>query len=63
MKTETVTVAQAAQELGRTVAWVRYYMELGQLPIGRVIHKPGGRKKTFIIYRSKLDRELGRDKK
>ena len=56
----TVTVAQAAAELGHTVAWVRYYMELGQLPIGRVVRKPGGKKKTYVIYRDKLDQEIGR---
>ena len=57
----TVSVKDAAAELGRTVAWVRYYMDLGQLPIGRVVCKPCGKKKTYLIYRDKLDQELGRN--
>jgi len=35
-------------------------MEIGALPIGRVIKRKGGRRKTFLIYRPLLDAEIGK---
>ena len=58
--TNRVTVEQAAKELGLAEATVRYYMELGKLPLGEVLRRPGCRRRTYVIYRNKLDAVLGR---
>lgn len=55
-----VTVAQAAKELGLNVATVRYWIETGQLPIGRYVKCKGSKRGTYLIYRDLLDAELGR---
>lgn len=55
-----VTTAEAAKELGLNIATVRYWMEIGQLPIGRVVKVPGSRRKTYIVYRDKLNAEVGK---
>lgn len=59
-KSNRVSVSQAADELGLDIATVRYYIETGQLPIGRYIKRKGARRGSYLIYRDLLDRELGR---
>ena len=59
-QTNRVSVAEAAKELGLHECTVRYQMEIGALPIGRVIKRKGGRRKTFLIYRPLLDAEIGK---
>ena len=58
--TNRVTVEQAAKELDMHINTVRYYMELGKLPIGEVLQRPGGKRKTYVIYRGKLNAVLGK---
>lgn len=60
-KSNRVSVAQAAKELGLAECSVRIWMESGQLPIGRCIKRKGGRRATYLIYRDLLDKELGKD--
>lgn len=55
-----VTVAQAAEELGIHVATLRYMLETEQIPIGRCIRRKGSKRRTYLIFRDKLDKELGR---
>ena len=55
-----VTVEQAAKELGLNVATVRYWIETGQLPIGRYVKRRGAKRGTFLIMRDKLNQELGK---
>lgn len=59
MSGNRVPVAQAARELGLAVATVRYYMEQGKLPIGIVLQPETGGRKTYVIYRDKLDAVTG----
>ena len=55
-----VTVAQAAAELGLHECTVRWWIRTGELPIGRYVKGRGGRRGQYLIYRDKLDAELGR---
>ena len=55
-----VSVAQAAKELQMDVATVRYLIETGQLPIGRYFRRKGAKRGTYVIWRDKLDAELGK---
>ena len=55
-----VTVEQAASELGLNVATVRYWIETGQLPIGRYVKRKGAKRGTYLIMRDKLNQELGK---
>ena len=55
-----VPVAQAAKELGLDIGTVRYWIETGLLPIGRYVKRKGSKRGTYMIYRDKLDAELGR---
>ena len=55
-----VTVAQAAKELGLDVATVRFWIETGQLPIGRYVKRKGAKRGTYLIFRDKLDKEMGK---
>lgn len=59
--TNRVSVAQAAKELGLDVATVRFWIETGQLPIGRYVKRKGAKRGTYLIFRDKLDKELGKD--
>ena len=60
MISNRITVAQAAKELGLNPATVRYWIETGQLPIGRYIKRKGSKRGTYLIYRDRLDQELGK---
>lgn len=55
-----ITVADAAKELGLSQATVRFWIETGQLPIGRYIKRKGSKRGTYLIYRDRLDQELGK---
>ena len=55
-----VSVSQAAAELGLNVATVRYWIETGQLPIGRYVKRRGAKRGTYLIMRDKLNQELGK---
>ena len=55
---ERLSVMQAAQLLGIAPETVRYLMEKGELPIGRVIKNQ--RRNTFLIYRELVNREIGK---
>ena len=59
-KSNRVTVEQAASELGLNVATVRYWIETGQLPIGRYVKRKGAKRGTYLIMRDKLNQELGK---
>ena len=55
-----ITVAQAARELGLSVATVRYWMETGKLDIGIYLKKKGGKRAMYVVLRDKLDTVLGK---
>lgn len=57
---ERLTVAQAAELLQISPQMVRHHMELGSLPIGRVLGHSGGHRKTYLIYRELIEKEIGR---
>lgn len=57
---ERVTVEQAARELGLAPQGVREYMKRGLIDIGVVLPAVQGEKKRYVIFRSKLDRFLGK---
>ena len=57
---QRLTVAQAAELLQISPQMVRYHMEIGSLPIGRVLGHSGGHRKTYLIYRELVEREIGR---
>lgn len=59
-KSNRVTTAEAAKELGLDVATVRFWIETGQLPIGRYVKRKGAKRGTYLIFRDKLDREMGK---
>lgn len=61
MGSNRVTTAEAAKELGLNIATVRYWMEIGQLPIGRVVKARGSKRKTYMIYRDLLNAEMGKN--
>ena len=58
---ETVTVRQAAKELGIAECSVRIWVEAGMLPIGHYVKRKGGRRGKYIISRRLLDKYLGKD--
>lgn len=59
MSTERVPLLQAAKELGIAPQGLREYMKRGLIDLGEVL--PGtGKRKNYLIYRSKLDRILGK---
>lgn len=60
-KTERVPVRQAAKELGVSPQAVRVQMERGLLDIGIVMPSVEGTKRQYWIYRSKLDKILGKE--
>lgn len=55
-----VTVAEAAKELGLSVATVRYWMETGKLDIGIYLKKRGGKRAMYVVLRDKLNTVLGK---
>lgn len=55
-----VSVAQAAKELGLHECTVRFWIETGKLPIGRYVKRKGAKRGTYVIWRNKLDEELGK---
>lgn len=59
---ERVSLAQAAKELGMNPQGVREHMKrnLFAVPIGYVTN-PSGRKYQYHIYRSMLDKHLGKE--
>lgn len=60
MESNRVSVTQAAKELGLAPQGVRVQMLRGELDIGRVVRSVTGNGKRFLIYRDKLDKELGK---
>lgn len=58
---ERVTVQQAAKELGLAPQGVRVQMIRGELDIGRVVPSVSGNGRRYLIYRDKLNKELGKD--
>ncbi|ODM03177.1 hypothetical protein BEI61_03971 [Eisenbergiella tayi] len=65
VESERVPMKQAAKELGVAQETVRYYMMIGRWDdLGDVI-PPNDRstRYRFIIYRSRLDKHLGRERK
>lgn len=57
---ERITVAEAAKLLEISEETVRYGMELGQLPIGRVVCRKGSHRRTFLIYKERVYKLIGR---
>ncbi len=60
-ESQRVPTAQAARELGLAQETVRYFMETGQLRIGKVVKSRSGKSKRYLIFRPLLDKELGKD--
>lgn len=58
--TERVSVLQAAKELGVAPQAVRIQMQRGLLDIGEVLPSIQGSRKQYWIYRTKLDKILGK---
>lgn len=65
MKSERVTVKEAAEILGIGVQSLRDKMADGTINIGTVVKgKPnqyGSRQNTYLIYRAKLERFIGKE--
>ncbi len=60
MKSNRVSVLQAAKELGIAPQGVREYMKRGLLDIGEVRPSIEGDQCRYFIYRDRLDRHLGK---
>lgn len=64
---ERVSVREAADILGMSVQNLRDKMADGTIPIGTVVigktNQYGSRKNTYLIYRPKLERFIGKDSK
>ena len=60
MEREVVTVEQAAYELKLSKQGVREYMKRGLIDIGDVLPAIHGKGYRYRIYRSKLNKQLGR---
>lgn len=58
--TNTVTIAQAAKELGMTPLSLRQLMIQNRLNIGYVYRREGSSKHRFFVYRHLLDEEKRR---
>lgn len=61
MSTERVPTRQAAQEMGIGMDQLRWMMETRKIDIGVVTPSRSGRSKRYLIFRSKLDKVLGKD--
>lgn len=57
---QRVTVAQAAKELGIAPQGVREYMKRGLIDIGAVLPSIKGDRQTYMIFRDKLDKYMGK---
>ena len=60
MNDNTVTIQQAAKELGMTPLSLRELMAQGRINIGYAYQRPGSGKRKFFIYRHLLDEEKKR---
>ena len=61
METERVPVAQAAREIGCCEQFLRQQMKCGEWDLGQVKKPPrGGNRYTYYVFRSKLDKFLGK---
>jgi hypothetical protein len=60
MENNRMSVADAAQVLGLHPCTVRLLVQTGELPIGRYIRRKGARRGQFLIYRDKVNQELGK---
>lgn len=58
---ERVPTRQAAAEIGVAVQTLLYYMEQGKWDLGTVVKSTTGKTTRHIVFRSKLDKFLGRD--
>lgn len=56
----TVTISQAAKELGMTPLSLRELMAQGRINIGYAYKREGSGKRKFFIYRHLLDKEKER---
>lgn len=57
-----ITVQEAAAILGTTPDYIHYHMRCGDLPIGHVMPSGGkGKRKTYMIYRDKVNAFVGRE--
>ncbi len=61
--TERVPTRVAAREIGVALDTLCYYMEIGKWDLGEVMKSKTGRQNRHIVFRSKLDRFLGKDGK
>ena len=57
---ERVPTKQAAREIGVAVQTLLYYMEQGKWDLGTVVKSTTGKTTRHIVFRSKLDKFLGR---
>lgn len=55
----TMSVGEAAKLLGLHPVTVRYLLREGKVDWGLCISKPGGQRAQFVIYRAKLEQEMG----
>lgn len=61
VKSERVSLVQAAKELGLAPQGLREYMKRGLIDVGTVVpDATRGKTLRYLIYREKLDRYLGR---
>ena len=60
MSTERVPTRQAAQEMGIGMDQLRWMMETRKIDIGVVMPSRTGRTKRYLVFRSKLDKVLGK---
>lgn len=61
MSNDVVSVTQAARELGLAPQGVREYMKRGLIDIGDVLPAIRGKGYRYKIYRSKLNKHLGKE--
>lgn len=56
---ERMSISQASEILGLSGAFIRYQMDVGGMDLGVVTKTKSGRR-THIIFRSKLEKLIGR---
>jgi len=57
---ERVPPQEAAKEIGVAVQTMHFYMEQGKWDLGTVVKSTTGKTTRHIVFRSKLDKFLGR---
>lgn len=58
---ERVSTKEAAKEIGVSLTTLTYYMETGKWDLGVVMKSKSGKTNRHIVFRSKLDKFLGKE--